>query len=222
MTLKDKLINTLITYGALRFGDFTLKSGRHSPFFMDAGRLSSGDSLALLGRCYGKVLFERFREATVVFGPAYKGIPLAVATAVASNDLYGTNVRFCANRKEVKDHGADTGSLLGSLSNTDKIVIIEDVTTSGASIDECMPKILAVAPEAKVLGEIILLDRKEKASPDDNKPATKAIEDKWGFPVEHLLTMDEIVDSLYTRGDKRVITPAVKASLDEYYKTWGF
>ena len=132
---KQEFIDFMVDSEVLKFGDFTLKSGRKSPFFMNAGAYVTGTQLKKLGEYYAKSIHDHFGlDFDILFGPAYKGIPLAVTTAVAISELYGKDVRYCSNRKEVKDHG-DTGILLGSkLCDGDRVVMIEDVTTSGKSI----------------------------------------------------------------------------------------
>ena len=143
-TYKQEFIDFMVESDVLKFGDFTLKSGRKSPFFMNAGAYVTGSQLKRLGEYYAKAIHDNYGDDfDVLFGPAYKGIPLAVVTAIAYSELYGKDIRYCSNRKEVKDHG-DTGILLGSkIQDGDKVVIIEDVTTSGKSIEETFPIIRA-------------------------------------------------------------------------------
>ncbi len=143
---KQEFIEFMVESDVLKFGEFTLKSGRKSPFFMNAGAYVTGTQLRRLGRYYAEAVKNSYgMDFDVLFGPAYKGIPLAVTTAAAFSELYGKDVRYCSNRKEVKDHG-DTGILLGSkLNDGDRVVIIEDVTTSGKSIEETFPIIKAQA-----------------------------------------------------------------------------
>ena len=141
---KQEFIDFMVESSVLKFGDFTLKSGRKSPFFMNAGSYVTGTQLRKLGEYYAKAIHDNFGlDFDVLFGPAYKGIPLSVATTMAISELYGKDIRYCSNRKEVKDHG-DTGILLGSpIKDGDKVVIIEDVTTSSKSIEETFPIIKA-------------------------------------------------------------------------------
>ena len=141
---KQEFIEFMVESDVLKFGEFTLKSGRKSPFFMNAGAYVTGSQLRRLGEYYAKAIHEHYGDDfDVLFGPAYKGIPLSVATTMAYSELYGKDIRYCSNRKEVKDHG-DTGILLGSkIQDGDKVVIIEDVTTSGKSIEETFPIIRA-------------------------------------------------------------------------------
>lgn len=137
---KEQFISFMVESNVLKFGDFTLKSGRKSPFFMNAGAYVTGTQLRKLGGFYARAIHDRFGlDFDVLFGPAYKGIPLAVAASMAISEMYGVDVRYCSNRKEVKDHG-DKGILLGSsLEDGSRVVIIEDVTTSGKSIEETWP-----------------------------------------------------------------------------------
>ena len=143
---KQEFIEFMVDSNVLKFGDFTLKSGRKSPFFMNAGAYVTGTQLRKLGEYYAKAIYDNYGlDFDVLFGPAYKGIPLAVATAMAISELYGKDVKYCSNRKEEKDHG-DTGILLGSpLKDGDRVVMIEDVTTSGKSNEETFPILKAQA-----------------------------------------------------------------------------
>ena len=143
---KKEFIDFMVQSQVLKFGSFTLKSGRQSPFFMNAGAYITGTQLKKLGEYYAKAVHDNFGDdIDVFFGPAYKGIPLAVTTAIAYSELYGKEIKYCCDRKEEKDHGADKGSILGyKIKDGDKVVIIEDVTTSGKSIEEVYPKIKAL------------------------------------------------------------------------------
>ena len=141
---KQEFVDFMLDCGVLKFGDFTLKSGRKSPFFMNAGLYVTGTQLTKLGEYYAKAIHDRYGDDfDVLFGPAYKGIPLSVATTMAYSRLYGKEIRYCSNRKEAKDHG-DAGILLGSpIKDGDRIVVIEDVTTSGKSMEESGPMIFS-------------------------------------------------------------------------------
>lgn len=217
---KKEFINFMLECQVLKFGDFTLKSGRKSPFFMNAGAYVTGSQLARLGRYYAQAIHENFGDDfDVLFGPAYKGIPLATACVIAYSEMYGKEIRYCSNRKEAKDHG-DAGILLGSkIKDGDRVVIIEDVTTSGKSIDETYP-IIASQGKVKVIGEIVSLNRMEKAL-DSEKSALDMISEKYGFKTCAIVNMAEVIDALYTNGDKKVITDEIKARIDEYYKEYG-
>lgn len=222
---KKEFIDFMVECQVLKFGSFVLKSGRKSPFFMNAGAYVTGSQLSRLGKFYAQAIHENFGDDfDVLFGPAYKGIPLAVTTAIAYSELYGKEIKYCSDRKEEKDHGADKGSFLGyKIKDGDKVVIIEDVTTSGKSIEETYPKIKALEEKPngiKIVGEIVSLNREEKAA-DSNKSALETISEKYGFPAKAIVSMSEVIDALYTNGDKSVITDEIKAELDAYYKEWG-
>lgn len=222
---KKEFIDFMLECQVLKFGSFTLKSGRQSPFFMNAGAYITGSQLARLGKYYAKAIHDNFGDdIDVFFGPAYKGIPLAVTTAIAYSELYGKEIKYCCDRKEAKDHGADKGGLLGyNIKDGDKVVIIEDVTTSGKSIEEVYPKIKAqeTTPGGiKIVGEIVSLNRMEKA-PDTTKSALETISTTYGFPARAIVSMDDVIEALYTNGDKKVITEEIKQQLDAYYAQWG-
>ena len=215
----------MVECSVLKFGSFTLKSGRQSPFFMNAGAYVTGSQLKRLGEYYAKAIHDNFGDdIDVFFGPAYKGIPLAVVTAVAYYELYGKEIKYCCDRKEEKDHGADKGALLGyKIKDGDRVVIIEDVTTSGKSIEETYPKIKAqeTTPGGiKIVGEIVSLNRMEKA-PDSDKAALDVISEKYGFPARAIVSMADVVDALYTNGDKKLITDEIKGEIDKYYEIYG-
>ena len=222
---KKEFIDFMVECNVLKFGSFTLKSGRQSPFFMNAGAYVTGSQLKRLGEFYAKAIHDNFGDDfDVFFGPAYKGIPLAVVTAVAYSELYGKEVKYCSDRKEAKDHGADKGDLLGyKIKDGDRVVIIEDVTTSGKSIEETYPKIKAQEEKEgaiKIVGEIVSLNRMEKA-PDSDKAALDVISEKYGFPARAIVSMSDVVDALYTDGDKKIITDEIKAEIDKYYEIYG-
>ncbi|MCQ2589466.1 MAG: orotate phosphoribosyltransferase [Treponema sp.] len=222
---KKEFIDFMLECQVLKFGSFTLKSGRQSPFFMNAGAYITGSQLARLGKYYAKAIHDNFGDdIDAFFGPAYKGIPLAVTTAIAYSELYGKEIKYCCDRKEAKDHGADKGGILGyNLKDGDKVVIIEDVTTSGKSIEEVYPKIKAqetVPGGIKIVGEIVSLNRLEKA-PDTTKSALDTISETYGFPAKAIVSMDDVIEALYTNGDKKVITEEIKQQLDAYYAQWG-
>ena len=216
---KKDFIDFMVESQVLKFGSFILKSGRKSPFYMNAGAYVTGTQLTKLGEFYAKAIHDRFGDDfDVLFGPAYKGIPLSVSAVMAYSRLYGKEIRYCSNRKEAKDHGADKGMLLGTdLKDGDRLVIIEDVTTSGKSIDETIPIVQAQA-KVKILGEMISLNRMEKAL-ESTKNALEVIQEKYGFPVSAIVTMEEVVEHLYVPGG--IITDELKSELDTYYAQWG-
>ena len=158
---KQEFIEFMVESNVLKFGDFTLKSGRKSPFFMNAGAYVTGSQLRRLGEYYAKAIHDNYGlDFDILFGPAYKGIPLSVATAMAISKLYGKDVKYCSNRKEAKDHG-DAGILLGSpIKDGDRVMIIEDVATSGKSIEETFP-ILKAQGNVEIKGLIVSLNRME-------------------------------------------------------------
>lgn len=222
---KKEFIDFMVECEVLKFGSFVLKSGRKSPFFMNAGAYITGSQLFRLGGFYANAIHDNFGDDfDVLFGPAYKGIPLAVATAIAYSRLYGKEVKYCSDRKEEKDHGADKGALLGyKIKEGDRVVIIEDVTTSGKSIEETYPKIKAqeTKPGAiKIVGEIVSLNRMERAL-DSSKSALDVITEKYGFPAKAIVSMKDVVDALYTNGDKTYITDELKKEIDDYYSQYG-
>lgn len=222
---KKDFIDFMVECNVLKFGSFTLKSGRQSPFFMNAGAYVTGKQLLKLGEFYAKAIHDNFGDDfDVFFGPAYKGIPLAVVTSVAYYNLYGKEVKYCSDRKEEKDHGADKGSLLGyKIQDGDRVIIIEDVTTSGKSIEETYPKIKAQETKEdaiKIVGEIVSLNRMERA-PDTTKAALDVITQKYGFPARAIVSMDDVIEYLYTNGDKKIITDQIKKELDSYYEKYG-
>ena len=204
---KEEFIEFMIASEVLKFGSFTLKSGRVSPFFMNAGAYVTGGQIRKLG--------------AFLFGPAYKGIPLAVATACAISELYGKEVRYCANRKEAKDHG-DKGILLGSsLQDGDRVVIIEDVTTSGASMAETVP-ILRAQAKVDIKGLIVSLNRQEKGLYSD-RSALAEIQETYGFPASAIVTMEEVIQYLDGREvqGKLLMDDVMKKAIEDYYKEYG-
>ena len=219
---KQEFIDFMVESDVLKFGEFTLKSGRKSPFFMNAGAYVTGSQLKRLGEYYAKAIHDNFGDDfDVVFGPAYKGIPLSVITAIAYSELYGKQVRYCSNRKEVKDHG-DTGILLGSkLQDGDRVVIVEDVTTSGKSIEETFPIITAQA-NIEVKGLMVSLNRMEVGK-GGNKCALDEVRDLYGFPTAAIVTMSEVTEYLYNqeRGGRVIIDDGIKAAIDAYYEQYG-
>lgn len=219
---KEEFIGFMVDSDVLKFGDFTLKSGRKSPFFMNAGAYVTGAQLERLGEYYARAIHDVYGlDFDVLFGPAYKGIPLAVATVMAISRLYGKEIRYCANRKEVKDHG-DKGILLGSgLKDGDRVVIIEDVTTSGKSIEETFP-ILKAQADVRIVGLIVSLNRMERGLATE-KSALDEIREKYGFGTGAIVTMAEVTAYLYNRPyrGRVLIDDTVKAALDAYYAQYG-
>ena len=219
---KSEFIEFMVQSDVLKFGDFTLKSGRKSPFFMNAGAYVTGSQLSRLGEYYAKAIHDHYgTDFDVLFGPAYKGIPLSVATTIAFSRLYGKEIRYCSNRKEVKDHG-DTGILLGSkIKDGDRVVIIEDVTTSGKSIQETFP-IIQAQGDVTILGLMVSLNRMEKGLETD-KCALDEIREKYGFPANAIVSMADVVECLYNRPcqGRLIIDDKMKEAIDKYYEQYG-
>lgn len=219
---KREFIEFMVKSDVLKFGTFTLKSGRTSPFFMNAGAYVTGDQLHRLGLYYAQAIEANFGlDFDVVFGPAYKGIPLSVVTAMAVSELYGRQVRYCSNRKEAKDHG-EGGNLLGAeLRDGDRVLIVEDVTTSGRSIEETFPLITAAA-DIEVVGLMVSLNRMEVGRGGE-LTALDEIRDTYGFPTAAIVTMEDVVERLWNSEcqGRVVIDDACKARIDEYYAAYG-
>ena len=219
---KQEFIEFMVESNVLKFGEFTLKSGRKSPFFMNAGAYVTGTQLRRLGEYYAKAIHDNYGlDFDVLFGPAYKGIPLSVATTMAISELYGKDIRYCSNRKEVKDHG-DTGILLGSsLKDGDKVVIIEDVTTSGKSIEETFP-ILKAQGDIEIKGLMVSLNRMEKGL-GGKVSALQEIREKYGFEARAIVSMGEVIEHLHNkpyRGEI-LIDDTLKKAIDAYYAEYG-
>ncbi len=218
---KEEFIGFMVDCQVLKFGEFILKSGRKSPFFMNAGAYVTGAQLLRLGEYYAKAIHAHYGDDfDVLFGPAYKGIPLSVSTTIAYSRLYGKEIRYCSNRKEVKDHG-DTGILLGStLKDGDKVVIIEDVTTSGKSMEETVPIIRAQA-DIEIKGLMVSLNRMERGKGE--KSALEEIQELYGFDANAIVTMQDVVEFLYNTPykGKVYIDGSMKSAIDQYYAQYG-
>ena len=220
---KQEFIEFMVDCDVLKFGDFTLKSGRKSPFFMNAGAYVTGSQLKRLGEYYAKAIHDTYGDDfDVLFGPAYKGIPLGIVTAIAYSELYGKEVRYCSDRKEEKDHGADKGSFLGSkLKDGDRVIMIEDVTTSGKSMEETVPKVKGAA-DVTIVGLMVSLNRMEVGKGGE-KCALDEIKELYGFDTAAIVTMEEVVECLYNKecNGKVVIDDTLKAAIDAYYEKYG-
>lgn len=218
---KEEFIEFMVDCQVLKFGDFVTKSGRRTPFFVNTGFYRTGSQLQRLGDYYAQAIAGKFgTDFDVLFGPAYKGIPLSVAASIALSGRCSCEVRYCSNRKEVKDHG-DTGILLGGpIQDGDRVVIIEDVTTAGTSICETLP-IIKSAAKAEVLGLVVSVDRCERGSGE--KSALEEIRDTYGFETTSIVTMKEVTEYLYGREYKGrvVIDDTIKAAIDAYYEQYG-
>lgn len=192
----DRFIELLLTSDVLRFGAFKTKSGRLSPYFFNAGNFDSGDRLGRVAELYAERIAERFgSKVDNLFGPAYKGIPLAVMTSFHLSRLLGRDISFTFNRKEAKDHG-EGGHLVGrAYHGGEKVVIVEDVITGGTSINESMP--LLRAHKVEVLGVVVGVDRQEKGTGE--KRASREVFERWGVPLESLTSVEAIVARLHNR-----------------------
>jgi orotate phosphoribosyltransferase len=218
---KKEFIEFMVDCGVLKFGDFTTKSGRKTPFFVNTGFYRTGAQLRKLGEYYAKAIHDKYGvDFDILFGPAYKGIPLCVATSMAISEFYDKDVKYCSNRKEVKDHG-DTGILLGSpIADGDKVVIIEDVTTAGTSIGETMP-ILNAQGKVTVTGLVVSVDRMERGQ--GKKSALSEIEETYNIKTTAIVTMQEVVEHLYNKpyNGKVIINDDLKRAIDAYYEQYG-
>lgn len=218
---KKEFIEFMVDCGVLKFGDFMTKSGRKTPFFVNTGFYRTGAQLNKLGEYYARAINDKFgTDFDILFGPAYKGIPLTVATSMQISTLYGKDVKYCSNRKEIKDHG-DKGILLGSpISDGDRVIIIEDVTTAGTSINETFP-IIKGQGNVEVKGLVVSVDRMERGQGD--KSALSEISEKFGMETTAIVTMSEVVEHLYNKEykGKVIIDDELKELIDAYYKQYG-
>ena len=218
---KKEFIEFMVDCQVLRFGDFVTKSGRKTPFFVNTGYYRTGAQLRKLGQYYAEAVKNTFElDFDVLFGPAYKGIPLSVAATIAISEKYGKDIKYCSNRKEIKDHG-DKGILLGSpINDGDKIVIIEDVTTAGTSIEETLP-IIKSQGNVTPIGLVVSVDRMERGKGE--KSALTEIEEKYGLKTTSIVTMAEVVEHLYNReyNGKVIIDDSLKSAIDDYYSVYG-
>ena len=193
LTYKQRFIQFMVENEVLLFGDFTLKSGRKAPYFINAGKYRTGTQIAALGEYYAECFLAHNVDAKTLIGPAYKGIPLAVATAIALAKNHGVDVGFCFDRKEVKDHG-EGGMFVGQkLEAGDKVAIIEDVMTSGKALREVLPKIRQEA-DVTVSAMIISVDRQEKGT-GEKSPVQEAY-DEFGVRVYSIVTVEDIIEAI--------------------------
>ena len=194
MTYKEEFIKFMSDSGVLTFGDFTLKSGRKAPYFINTGNYKTGAHLARLGGFYAECIKENNIDADVLFGPAYKGVPLAVSAAVALASKYEQDLFYCFDRKEAKDHG-EGGMFVGKqLCDGDRVIIIEDVMTSGKALREVLPKLNGAA-DVKVVAMVITVDRMEKAL-DSELSAVQAAYKEFGIPVYSIVTINDIIKAI--------------------------
>ena len=215
MNYKEQFIRFLAECGVLKFGTFRLKSGRIAPYFLNAGEYKTGAQIKRLGEFYADCIVNSGVQADVLFGPAYKGIPLAISASVALYEKYGKNVGFCFDRKEVKDHG-EGGMFVGTQpKDGEKVVIIEDVMTSGKALKEVLPKLRGAA-KVDVAGMIITVDRMEKSLDSDRSAVQQAYAEE-GVKVYSIVTIQDIIAALEAGIiDGREHVPAIRAYLEEY------
>ncbi len=191
---KQRFIKFMVQNGVLTFGDFTLKSGRKAPYFINTGNYKTGAQLARLGEYYAECIIDNKIEGETLVGPAYKGIPLAVSTAVALWDHHHKDLNYCFDRKEIKDHG-EGGMFVGKqLQDGEKVILIEDVMTSGKALREMLPK-LAQAAKVEVAGMVISVDRQEKALNSDLSAVQEAYKE-FGIKVYSIVTMHDIIEAI--------------------------
>jgi len=218
---KQEFVEFMVRSQVLTFGDFVTKSGRKTPFFINTGRYKTGSELARLGRFYAQAIVGQLGTGyDVLFGPAYKGIPLVVTTAMALAERHGHDVGFCFNRKEAKDHG-EGGVLIGQpLRDGQRVVIVEDVTTAGTSIRETVP-ILRAAAKVEIAGLVVSVDRMERGTGELN--ALAEIRRELGAPAFAIVTIDEVTTWLRGRtiDGKVVIDDATHARIEQYRREYG-
>lgn len=218
---KKRFIELLAESGAVQFGDFTAKSGRKTPYFINTGKLTYGDQLDLVGKMYAQTYTENIgKESRLLFGPAYKGITLVAVTAAALYSQYGVRVPVCFNRKEKKDHG-EGGAIVGEIpGKDDRIVIVEDVITAGTAIRESM-ELLKILDLGRVESIIIAVDRMEKGRGEQS--ALAELEQEFGVKVYPIVTIREVVSYLHNReiGGRVYIDDALYARVLEYQKIYG-
>lgn len=218
---KKEFIEFMVDCNVLKFGDFVTKSGRKTPFFVNTGFYRTGAQLKKLGGYYAQAIQDKFGcDFDVLFGPAYKGIPLTVATTMEISERYDKDIKYCSNRKEVKDHG-DAGILLGSpIGDGDKVIIIEDVTTAGTSIQETLP-IIKAQGNVDVIGLVVSVDRMERGQ--GSQSALKEIEETYHIPTTAIVTMEEVVEHLYNKPYQGniIIDDNLKKAIDAYYEQYG-
>ncbi|NLY72010.1 MAG: orotate phosphoribosyltransferase [Clostridiales bacterium] len=218
MGYKREFIDFMLEAGVLSFGDFITKSGRKSPYFINTGNYKKGSHALKLGRFYAECIMENIRsgkipeDISVLFGPAYKGIPLSVATTIVFANDYGKDLNYCFNRKEVKDHG-EGGSMVGyKLSDGDKLLIIEDVITAGTAVRECIP-ILKAAADVEICGLVVSVDRMEKGK--GSLSAKQELYEEFGIPTFSIVNIVEILEIL-----KDTLDDNIKKRMEDYMENY--
>jgi len=193
LSYKERFIKFMVNSGVLKFGEFKLKSGRISPYFINTGNYKTGSQISKLGEFYAECIKENEIKADTLYGPAYKGISLAIATSIVLFNRYGLDWNYCFDRKEIKDHG-EGGSIVGyQFKNGDRLVIVEDAITSGKALKESMIKIKQIA-DANVLDMVISVDRMEVGN--SNMSAVMEAETEYGIRVHSIVTMNDIIAAI--------------------------
>lgn len=216
-----EFIEFMVASGVLTFGDFVTKSGRRTPFFINTGNYRTGEQARRLGEFYAQAMVARFGNGfNVLFGPAYKGIPLAVGAAIALAARHGRDVAYCFNRKEAKDHG-EGGALVGHrLRDGDQVLIIEDVITAGTSVRETVP-LLQAAARVQLAGLLVGVDRMERGTGD--RSALQEVQEAYGMPAHAIVTLADVVEHLHRRqlNGRVVLDDALKDRIDAYRAQYG-
>ncbi len=207
---QQQFIDLALELGVLKFGEFTLKSGRRSPYFFNAGLFNTGGALATLGRCYAETIERSGLGFDMLFGPAYKGIPLVAAAAIALADVHGRDVPFAFNRKEAKDHG-EGGSVIGS-ALSGRVLIVDDVITAGTAIRESAELILRAG--ASLAGVVLALDRQERGQ--GQQSAVQEVETAFGVRCVSIITLSDLIDSLQRSGRADTL-----AAMRDYRSRYG-
>ena len=225
MSYKSDFIKFMVRSGVLAFGDFTLKSGRKAPYFVNTGNYKSGGQIAQLGRFYAECIMENIKAGRIgekidaLFGPAYKGIPIAVSASIALSSNFGKEVNFCFNRKEAKDHG-EGGMIVGyQLKDGDSVILIEDVITAGTAVREILPVIKSRA-DVNISGLVISVDRMERGQSD--KTAVREIKEEFGIDTFPIVNVRDIISELHKVeiDGKIVITDEIKEKMEDYIKLY--
>lgn len=207
---QNRFIELALEFDVLKFGEFTLKSGRNSPYFFNAGLFNTGKALALLGKCYAQAIVDSGIGYDVLFGPAYKGIPLVAVTAMALYEEHGIDAPFAFNRKEAKGHG-EGGVIVGSPLEG-RVLILDDVITAGTAIREAVD--IIDANDATAIGVLIALDRQEKGR--GSLSAVQEVRDEYGIDVASIITMEHLIQYLEGQGDQQAMLDAMRAYRAEY------
>ncbi|MDD2418727.1 MAG: orotate phosphoribosyltransferase [Oscillospiraceae bacterium] len=221
MSYKIEFIDFMVDSGVLTFGDFVTKSGRKTPYFINTGNYHTGAQAARLGKYYAACVQENIEgKIDALFGPAYKGIPLAVACSIALSSQYGRDINYCFNRKEVKDHGEGGGMVGYKLKSGDRVVIIEDVITAGTAMRECLP-LLKAAADIEIAGLIVSADRMERGQRELS--AIQEIKAEYGIETYPIVTVREIIDALHNRPvkGKVVLNDEMREKMESYLTQYG-